>query len=125
MRLASDTPCGLTICFGQRFIIYCGQGVAQTQPRITYVQGCVLSDVTMGVRKRILADVVCHGCTKPIEGKSHRVDSAGVDARMHTNCADNYWHKMFASKGKALPIKDLKAHADIVADLIHTLQAYD
>ena len=44
---------------------------------------------------------------------------------MHTNCADNYWHKMFTSKGKALPIKDLKVHADIVADVMHTLHADD
>ena len=79
----------------------------------------------MGVRKRGFEGVVCHGCTKPIEGKSHRVDSAGVDARMHTICADNYCRKMFTSKGKALPIKDLKVHADIVADVMHTLHADD
>lgn len=72
----------------------------------------------MGVRKRILGDVVCHGCKKPIECKTHRLKSVGVDACMHSNCADDYWHKMFTSKGKALPISDLKVHADILADLI-------
>ena len=90
-----------------------------------YIQLYVSSDVTMGVRKRIIGDVACHGCTKPIHGKAHRVKSIGVDACMHSNCADHYWHKMFTNKGKALPIIDLKVHADIVADHLHTLEAYD
>ena len=75
----------------------------------------------MGVRKRILADVVCHGCTKPIQGKAHRVKSVGVDACMHTNCADQYWRKMFTSKGEALPIIDMKVYADIVEDRYSSL----
>ena len=75
----------------------------------------------MGVRKHILGDVACHGCAKPIQGKAHRVKSVGVDACMHTNWADHYWHKMFTSKGEALLIVDLKVHADIVADRYYSL----
>ena len=76
------------------------------------------SDVSMGVRKHIVGDVVCHGCKKPIEGKAHRSKSVGLDACMHSNCAGDYWHKMFTSKRKALPIIDVKVHAYILADLI-------
>ena len=75
----------------------------------------------MGVRKRIIGDVACHGCTKPIHGKANRVKSLGVDACMHTNCADQYWHKTFTSKGEALPIIDMKVYADIVEDRYSSL----
>ena len=37
---------------------------------------------------------------------------------MHSNCADHYWHTMFTSKGKAVPIIDVMVHAGILADLI-------
>ena len=90
-----------------------------------YIEWYVSSDVTMGVRKRIIGDVACHGCTKPIHGKGKRVKSLGVDACMHSNCAVHYWHKMFIDLGKALPLIDLQVHADIVADYLHTLEAYD
>ena len=71
--------------------------------------------------------VVCHqtcpwayvsALSTMLSAMAHRLKSVGVDACMHSNCADDYWHKMFTSKGKALPIIDVKAHADILADLI-------
>ena len=68
-----------------------------------------------------MGEVACRGSTKPIQGKAHRVKSVGVDACMHSKRADHYWHKMFTSKGKALPIIDLKVHADIVADRYYSL----
>lgn len=113
-----DITYGLTTCIAHRSIISSGHVVAQTQPRITYIYTCVSSYVAMGVRKRIVGDLVCHGCKKPIEGKAHRLTPVGVDACMRLNCAHDYCQKEFITKGKAVPILDVQVHADILVDLI-------
>ena len=72
----------------------------------------------MGLRKRIVGKPICERCTMPIESKFYRFKSIDDWAQMHVTCAHVQFQKMYITKGRAVPVLDVKVHADMIMDLM-------